>query len=83
MPVYQSLASKLALEYDRVGDILHVRNCAPYPEQETEQLDDDVFARLNPQTGQVEGLEILFFSAWLRDGALCELPVTAELYPAT
>ena len=76
------MASKLALEYDRAGDILHIRNCPPYPQQETEQLDDDVFARLNPETGQVESLEILFFSAWLRDGRPCELPVTADLYPA-
>lgn len=76
------MASKLALQYDREADILYVRNCPPYPEQETEELGDDIVARLNPETGQVESLEVLFFSTRLLDGSLCELPVTADLYPA-
>lgn len=76
------MASKLALEYDRVGDILYIRNRPPYPEQESEELDDEIIARLNPETGQVESLEILFFSTRLLAGGVCELPVTAELYPA-
>jgi uncharacterized protein YuzE len=76
------MASKLALEYDREADILYIRNRPPYPEQETEELDDDIVARLNPETGQVESLEVLFFSTRLLDGGLCELPVTADLYLA-
>ena len=76
------MASKLALQYDREADILYVRNRPPYPEQETEELGDDIVARLNPETGQVESLEVLFFSTRLLDGRLCELPVTADLYPA-
>ena len=75
------MASRLTLKYDRVGDILYIENCPPYPEQDSDELDDEIIARSNPETGQVESLEILFFSRRLRDG-VCELPVTAELYPA-
>jgi uncharacterized protein YuzE len=75
------MASRLTLKYDQVGDILYIQNCPPYPEQESDHLDDEVIGRMNPETGQVESLEILFFSTRLRDG-VCELPVTAEMYPA-
>ena len=44
------MASKLTLEYDRVGDILYISNCRPYPEQESEELGDGIIARLNPVT---------------------------------
>ena len=76
------MASRLTLQYDRVGDILYIETRAPYPEQESDELDDEIIARLNPETGQVESLEILFFSTRFRDGGVCELPVTAELYLA-
>ena len=76
------MASKPALQYDREADILCIRSRPPYPEQETEELDDDVVMRLNPETGHVESLEVLFFSTrWLRSG-LFELPVTADFYRA-
>jgi uncharacterized protein YuzE len=66
-------------EYDRAGDILYIRKCRPYPEQETEELGDEVIARLNPKTGEVENLEVLFFSTRLLRNHLFELPVTGEL----
>jgi len=75
------MASRLTLKYDQVGDILYIENCPPYPEQESDHLADEIIGRMNPETGQVECLEILFFSTRLRDG-VCELPVTAEMYPA-
>ena len=49
----------------------------PYPEQETEELGDDIVARLNPDTGGIESLEILFFST-RPPRTLLELPVTAD-----
>jgi hypothetical protein len=52
---------------------------APYPEQETEELGDEIIARLNPETGEVENLEVLFFSTRLLRGELFELPVSAQL----
>jgi hypothetical protein len=38
-----------------------------------------VVARLNPNTGEIENLEILFFSTRLLRSDLFELPVSAEL----
>jgi hypothetical protein len=51
----------------------------PYAEQESEELGDDVIARLNPTTGEIESLEVLFFSTRLLRSELFELPITAEL----
>jgi uncharacterized protein YuzE len=73
------MGAKLTFKYDRDGDILHIDKCAPYPEQESEELGDEVIARLNPGTGEIENLEVLFFSTRLLRGDLFELPVSAEL----
>ena len=73
------MAAKLAFQYDRAADILHITSRPSYPEQETEELGDDVIARLNPQTGDVESLEVLFFSTRLLRSDLFELPVTADM----
>ncbi len=58
------MEAQLSLKYDREADILYIDKRHPYPEQETEELGDDVIARLNPQTGEIETLEVLFFSRW-------------------
>jgi len=73
------MEARLTFKYDREADILHIDKCPPYAEQESEELGDDVVARLNPKTGQVENLEVLFFSARLLRNDLFELPVTADL----
>lgn len=73
------MAAKLSFTYDREGDILYISKRPPYAEQETEELGDEVVARLNPKTGEVESLEILFFSTRLLRSDLFELPVTADL----
>jgi hypothetical protein len=41
-------------------------------------LGDDVIARLNPQTREVENLEVLFFSIRLLRSDLFELPVAVQ-----
>ena len=71
------MAAKLAGQYDRQADILYLTTRPSYPEQETEELGDDIVARLNPETGNVESLEILFFSKRVHSDSL-ELPVTAN-----
>ena len=71
------MAAKLALQYDRQADILYLTSRPSYPEQETEELGDDIVARLNPQSGDVESLEILFFSTGGQRDFL-ELPVVAD-----
>jgi hypothetical protein len=64
---------------DRQADILCIDKRPPYPEQETEELGDEVVARISPATGEVENLEILFFSTRLLRTNLFELPVKADL----
>ena len=73
------MEAKLRFKYDREADILHIDKCPPYAEQESEELTDEVVARLNPHTGEVENLEVLFFSTRLLRTDLFELPVTADL----
>jgi uncharacterized protein YuzE len=75
------MAAKLAVQYDRQADILYLTARPTYPEQETEELGDDIVARLNPETGDVESLEILFFSKRVQSDSL-ELPVTADFHRA-
>jgi uncharacterized protein YuzE len=77
------MGAKLIFKYDREADILHIDKCAPYPEQESEELGDEVIARLNPATGQIENMEVLFFSTRLLRGEVFEIPVEAELHVAT
>jgi uncharacterized protein YuzE len=73
------MATKLRFMYDRDADILHIDKCPPYAEQESEELGDEVVARLNPNTGEVENLEVLFFSMRLLRSELFELPVKADM----
>ena len=72
--------AKLTFRYDREGDILYIDKCPAYPEQESEEIGDEVIARLNPKTGEVENLEVLFFSTRLLRSELFDLPVDAELH---
>lgn len=76
------MEAKLTFKYDREADILHIDKCPPYAEQESEELPDEIVARLNPDTGEIESLEVLFFSTRLLRTALFELPVSAKLWLA-
>jgi uncharacterized protein YuzE len=73
------MEAKLRFKYDREADILQIDKCPPYAEQESEELPDEIVARLNPKTGEVENLEVLFFTTRLLRTDLFELPVTADL----
>lgn len=73
------MEAKLSFKYDREADILYISKCAPYAEQESEELGEEVIARINPRTGEVENLEILFFSTRLLRSDLFELPIAADL----
>jgi len=70
--------AKLRFEYDRSGDILYINKRPPYPEQEPAEIDYGVIARLNPTTGEIENLEILFFSRRLSENTPFELPLIAD-----
>jgi uncharacterized protein YuzE len=67
------------LLYEQTGDILYIGKCPPYPEQESEEIGDEIVARLNPDSGEIENLEILLFSKWLLNTDLLELPVITNL----
>lgn len=56
----------------------YLDTCTPYPEQETEELDDEIIARLNPISGAIENLEILFFFRRCDQINLLELPIRAN-----
>jgi uncharacterized protein YuzE len=73
------MLNRLKINYDREGDILYISKVQPYPEQESEELGDDVIARLNPQTREIENLEVLFFSTRLLRKDVLDLPIDAEL----
>jgi hypothetical protein len=70
---------RLTFKYDRAADILYIDKVPPYSEQESEELGDDVVARLNPTSNEIENLEVLFFSTRLLRNDLFELPVAANL----
>ncbi len=73
------MGEKLSFTYDREADILYINKVKAYAEQESEELGDEVIARLNPQTGEIENLEVLFFSTRLLRSDLMELPIHADL----
>jgi hypothetical protein len=56
------MASKLTLRYDTIGDILIVETCRPYASQESDELPDEMIGRYNPDTGELESVEVLHFS---------------------
>jgi len=77
------MAENLTFQYDREADILYINTVTPYAEQESEELGDEIIARLNPRTGKVENLEVLFFTSRLLRRDLFSLPVIADLRQAT
>ena len=74
------MSTKLGFQYDREKDILYINRRPPYPDQKSEEIGDDVIARLNPKTGEVENLVVSCFSKRLLSGTLFELPITADLH---
>lgn len=73
------MEKNLTFRYDRIGDILYIDVCPPYAEQESEELDNEIIARLNPNSGAIENLEILFFSKCWGEALPLELPINAAL----
>lgn len=77
------MVEKMTFQYDREADILYINRCPPYAEQESKELGDEVVARMNPATGDIENIEVLFFSTRLLRNNLFELPVVADMHLAT
>jgi uncharacterized protein YuzE len=74
------MGTNLTFQYDREADILYINTCPPYPEQESEELDDEIIARFNPETGEIENIEVMFFSTRLLRKELFQLPISARLH---
>ena len=72
------MQEKLTFKYDREADILYINRRHPYPEQESEEIGDDIIVRINPKSRDVENVEILFFSTRLLRDDVFEIPVTFE-----
>ncbi len=73
------MGEKLAFRYDKVGDIMYVEKCQPYAEQNSDEIGDEIVARFNPETGDVEGLEILSWSKRIEAGETVNLPISGKL----
>ena len=73
----------LTFYYDREADILYINKVKPYAEQESDELGDEIIVRLNPKTGEIENLEVLFFSTRLLRHEMFSLPVIANLKPVS
>jgi uncharacterized protein YuzE len=73
------MKAKLTLRYDKVGDILYIDKCPPYKEQDSQELDDEIGVRLNPTSGEIETVEINFFSQRVANDAALEIPVNATI----
>ena len=74
---------KLKFRYDRIGDILYdilyINKCPPYAEQESDEIGDEIVARFNPHFGDVENLEVLFFSKRLMSSESLDLPFEVNM----
>jgi hypothetical protein len=69
------METSLKVEYDKIGDILYLGKTKCHPEQESEELDYGLIARLNPQTHELENLEILSFSSRVAKRETVQLPL--------
>lgn len=72
------MVAPLMVEYDAVGDILYLGKTKPYAQQASEEIDYGIVARLHPTSGEVENLEILFFTERMKSGEALQIPVLAE-----
>jgi len=72
----------MKLHYDREADILYIDTCPPYANQVSDELSDEIVVRRNAQTGEIENLEVLWFSTRVLNGGSVELPIRAALTTA-
>ena len=89
------MATDLSFLHDVIGNIMTIEKCRPYADQDSDEIGLSVVGRMNPDTGEVESLEILSYSHLIlsRDpirleipvapGAICGEPAAAELHCLT
>lgn len=74
------MRDELKFEYDSVGDILYISKVNPYARQESDEIEDGVVARMNPDTLEIESLEILSFKKRLDLNPTFTLPIIAKFF---
>ena len=89
------MATDLTFRHDVIGNIMIIEKCRPYAEQDSDEIGLSVVGWMNPDTGEVESLEILSYSHLIlsRDpirldipvapGVICGEPAAAELHCLT
>ena len=73
------MGESLVIEYDQIGDFLFMDVCRPYAEQDSDGIDDEILARFNLETGEIETIEVLFFKSRLKKEGEVRIPVSATL----
>ena len=71
------MATQTTIEYDRPSDSLYIYSVEPYAEQDSTEIGDYTVARYNPDTHELESLQILFFSKRLDRDKVLEVPENA------
>ncbi len=72
----------MTVNYDPQSDTLYIDACPPYSEQESDQIARGVIARLNPTTGSIENIEVMFFRERFDAGAPFDLPISLDMRSA-
>ncbi|MEX2246047.1 MAG: DUF2283 domain-containing protein [Dehalococcoidia bacterium] len=76
------MKTSMTLKYDPASDTLYIDACPPYEEQESDEIAQGVAARLNPSSGDVENLEVMFFRQRFAAGKPFEIPVSVDMRSA-
>jgi hypothetical protein len=71
------MGKTLTIEYDKPSDSLYIYSVQSYEEQESTEIGDYTVARFNPETHELESVQLLFFSKRLQEDKVLQLPVDA------
>ncbi len=73
------MGAELKIKYHADADILTIAKCPSYPGQDEDEIDDLVCGRMNPDSGEIEYIEIVFFKARMEKDGEIVLPIDATL----
>lgn len=76
------MGERLILRFDEIGSLMFIEVCAPYAEQDSNEIGESVVARFNLETGEMESVEVLFFDSWLKKKGEIRIPVSASMRPS-
>ena len=72
----------MRLRHDPISDTLYIDACQPYEAQESDEIALGVVARTNPETGDVENLEVMSFQKRFAAGEPFEIPISLDMRTA-